>query len=56
MVDQSWKGTVRAYPLFWIISHMFLFKFEGGPVPDVVADVLLVGQDLMDAPFGPRPG
>lgn len=37
------------------IRDPLLLQLEGAPVGDVVADVFLVGQDLMDGGAGPGP-
>ena len=49
------KCAVRADPLVGRIGHVLPLQFERGAVIDVVADVLLVGEDLVDGAFRPGP-
>src|SRR5262245_57356424 len=55
MIHDRCKGAIRTPPNVWAIAHMLLLQFAGGPVPDVVADVLLVDQDLVNGAARPRP-
>ena len=37
-----------------LIAYVLLLEFEGASIPDVVADVFFVDQNLMDRRAGPR--
>ena len=54
-LDDGIERPFRPDPHLRAIRHPLLLQFEGAPVVDVVADVFLVGQDLMDGGAGPGP-
>src|SRR4051812_49341918 len=54
-VDDWVERSVCAYPHVRAVMHPLSLELERGPVPDVVADVLLIDQDLVDSSSGPGP-
>ena len=54
-LDDGLEGPFRPDPHLRAIRDPLLLQLKGAPVVDVVADVFLVGQDLMDGGAGPGP-
>ena len=54
-LDDGIERPFRTDPHLRAIRDPLLLQLEGAPVVDVVADVFLVGQDLMDGGAGPGP-
>ncbi len=55
LIDDGWIGALGADPHLARVHHPTLFQLEGDLVEDIVADVLLVGEHLMDRCPRPRP-
>jgi hypothetical protein len=53
-VDNRLECIIGPNPHFWTVFNPFLLQLEGAAVIDVIADVLLVRQNLMNG--SPSPG
>lgn len=45
-VNNCFKGTNSADPVFRIVLDMAFLEFEGIAVPEIIPDVFFVGQNL----------
>ena len=54
-LDDWLKYSIGPDPHLGAVMNPFSFEFEGGAVPNVVANVLLIDQNLVDGAAGPGP-
>jgi hypothetical protein len=53
LFDDRFESSIGAYPGLRVVSLVLLLQFKRGTVPDIIANVLFVDQNLVDSAGGP---